>query len=117
MSSPVQMIFAGDTSDVWEIGLVTSRAGISPVVLAALGGAFSCRLVVAGAVPPIDRVISAQNLAGNRFLAWLTPAETLALGKGSWQVAIMLSNPALVPPLVREVRAIVRIETNLVPRI
>ena len=109
-----QTLFAGDTSDVWEIGLVTSAEG-APVVLAALDGNFSCRLVVVGAVPPIARAVPDKNAGNTRFLAWLTPAETLALGKGTWQVAFELRNAALQPPLVREIHDVVRIAPGLVP--
>lgn len=115
MPDPRQTLFAGDTSDVWEIGLVTSLPGVKPVALAVLGGDFTCRLVVANAVPPIARDIVVKNAASTRFLAWLTPAETLALGKGTWRIALELRNPALVPELVRELHDIVRIEPGLVP--
>jgi hypothetical protein len=96
-----QTIIAGDDGDVWEIGLITSAPG-EPVELAALDGTFSCFLSVKGAVPPIYREIVVKNEDNTRFLAWLTPAETLALGKGTWLVGLELRNPTLVPPLVRE---------------
>lgn len=110
-----QLIFAGDTGDVWEIGLVTSAPGVTPRELADLDNNFSCRLVVAEAEPPIDRAVTAKDNANTRFLAWLTPAETLALGEGTWTVGLELSNPTLAPPLVRETHVVVRIEPGLVP--
>ncbi len=110
-----QTIFAGDTSDIWEVGLVTSDVGVLPVELADLDGNFACRIVVPEAQPAIARVVAIKNLANTRFLAWLTPEETLALGKGTWRVGIELRNLALVPPLVREIHEVVRIEEGLVP--
>lgn len=109
-----QTIYAGDTSDVWEIGLVTSAPGVTPVVLATLDVNFTCWLTVKGAVPPISRAITTKNAANTRFLVWLTPAETLALAKGTFQVGIELRNPTLIPPLVREVHRAVVIEPALV---
>lgn len=113
--SDMQTLFAGDTSDVWEVGLVTSAEGALPIVRADLDGNFSCRLVVANAQPPIARVVAVKSIDNTQFLAWLTPEETLALGKGTWQVGIELRNLALVPPLVREIHEVVRIEPGLVP--
>ncbi len=110
----MQTLFAGDSSDVWEFGLVTSAEG-APVVLAQLDGNFSCRLVVVGAQPPIIRAVTDKNAANTRFLAWLTPVETMALGKGTWQVGLELRNLALQPPLVREKHEVLRIEPGLVP--
>ena len=110
-----ETVFAGDTTKAWEIGLVTSAPGINPPLMAQLDGAFTCRLVVAGADPAIARVVVTKNLANTRFIAWLTPAETLSLGKGTWTVGIELRNAALVPPLVQEKRVVVRIEVGMVP--
>lgn len=108
-------VFAGDTSAVWQVGLITSAEGALPIVRADLDGNFSCRMVVVGAQPPIARAIAVKSIDNKQFLAWLTPEETLALGKGTWQVGIELRNPALVPPLVREIHEVVRIEAGLVP--
>ena len=108
-------IVAGDTSDVWEIGLVTSAPGIKPVELAALDVNFSCWIGVAGAVPAIQRQVTVKNAANTRFRAWLTPAETTALGLGIWLVGIELRNPTLSPPLVAEVQRRVGINPGAVP--
>ena len=71
-------IFAGDSSDVWEIGFPVSPEGVRPVELAELDSNFSCRLAVKGSTPAIDRAVSAKNEANTRFLAFLTTAETTA---------------------------------------
>ncbi len=110
-----QSIYAGDTSDVWEIGLVVSAVGVEPAVLATLDGNFTCRLVVPHDTAPISRAINAKNGDNTRFLAWLTPAETLALGKGTHRIGIELRNPSLVPELVRETHRAVVINAALVP--
>ena len=113
--SSVQTIFAGDTSDVWEVGLVTTPPGTRPPRYEPRVPAFTCWLAVEGAAPPIAREITAKDVMNTKFLAWLTPAESLALGTGSWRVGIELRNPAMVPPLVREAHAVVRIVAGLVP--
>lgn len=107
-------IVAGDTSDVWEIGLVTSASGVKPVVLAALDVNFTCWIGVAAAVPPIQRQVTVKNAANTRFRAWLTPAETAALGLGVWLVGIELRNPTLIPPLIAEVQRRVGINPGAV---
>lgn len=112
---PRSDIVAGDTSDVWEIGLVTSAPGIKPVELADLDVNFTCWIGVAGAAPPIQRQVVAKNAANTRFRAWLTPAETTALGPGVHLVGIELRNPALSPPLVSEKQRLVGIKPGAVP--
>lgn len=117
-----QTIRAGDTSDVWEIGLITSPVGTRPPILAVLGLGDSCWLTVPGAVPAIAREITVKNAGGTLFLAWLTPAETLALfaqqsAGASWQIGLELRMPGLIPPLVREIdpAPVVKIVAGLVP--
>ena len=115
-----QTIRAGDTSDVWEIGLVTSPVGTKPPIYAALGVGDSCWLTVPGAFPPIAREVTAKDVSGRLFLAWLTPAETLALFNqrpGAWQIGLELRMPGLVPALVREIdpAPVVKIVAGLVP--
>lgn len=114
ITAPRQTIVAGETTDHWEIGLVTSAPGVQPQVLAELDDNFTCRLVVSGAPTPIDRAITDKNATGRRFLAWLTAEETAQLGEGTWRVAIAFANPTLLPPLAREIQAVVRIERSLV---
>lgn len=108
-------IFAGDTSDVWEVGFVTSLPGITPAVLADLDANFSCVLSVLNSSPLINRVVTSKNVINNRFRAWLTPAETLALGRGKWIVGVELRNPAYTPPLVKEAQFVVFINSAVVP--
>lgn len=109
----VAEIYAGDTSDVWEVGFVTSAPGALPIELAALDGNFSCRIAVMGS--DIARAVTGKNQAANRFRAYLTPAETEALGPGDWTVGIELRNPTLDPPLVQEVHRRIRILEQAVP--
>lgn len=106
---------SGDTSDVWEVGFVTSPPGVRPAVLAVLDGNFTCRIAVQGTALVSPREVTVKNAAGTRFRAWLTPAETRALGPGDWVVGIELSNPALSPPLVKEVQRGLRIFAEAVP--
>ena len=106
-----QTIIAGDTSDVWEVG-VRSPAN----QLIALGSA-SCRMVAidqAGNIK-VDRMITDLNPAENRFQAWLTGAETDAMGAGTFRVAFLLVDLTQVPPLERELQEVVRIEPSIVP--
>jgi hypothetical protein len=107
-------IYVGDTSPVWEIGFVISLPGARPVVLAELDSNFSCRIAVENASPAILREVTAKNEASERFRAWLTPEETLALGAGDWTVGIELRNSTLSPPLVQEVQGVVRIRSQVV---
>lgn len=117
MSDEIEEISAGDTSPVWEVGFATSVEGELPLVLADLDVNFTCRLSVLNSEPPIDKVIVTKNVANNRFRAWLTPTETLALGKGRWKVGIQISNPALNPPLVKEEHITLKIITPYVPNV
>ena len=110
-------IFAGDTSDVWELGFVVSDEGAA-LELAELDPAWgwACSLAVRGpAGNALSRAVTTHNEAGNRFLAWLTPAETALLGPGLWTVAIELRNPDLSPPFAREVHRRVRIRPGVIP--
>lgn len=110
-------IYAGDTGDVWETGVDTAAAG-SPESLAELDVNYTCQLLVrktGTSATPIDRMINDKNLAGTLFLSWLTPAETAALGAGTFEVAHVIRNPTLSPPLVRELRDTVRIEKSIKP--
>lgn len=107
-------LYAGDTSDVWELGFVTSAAGVKPVVLADLDPSFTCRIAVLDAAPAINRAVTIKNGANTRFRVWLTPAETAALGEGDWTVGIELSNATLSPPLVQEVQRRIRIRAQAV---
>lgn len=110
-----QTIYAGDTSEAWEIGHDLSSGGAGAVQLAALDGNYSLRLVVPHPTAEIDRMVAVKNDANTRFIAWLTPAETLALGKGTWPVGLELRNTTLTPPLVREIHEVVEIRAALVP--
>lgn len=101
-------IYAGDTSDVWEVGFEDATGALT-----ALDANFSCQLTVADSA--IDRAVTAQDDDGTRFRAWLTPEETATLGQGRWQVGIELRNPTLSPPLVREFQVLVRIARGVVP--
>ena len=108
-------ISAGDTSEVWEVGFVTSVPGALPIELADLSVGFSCRIYVQGADPEIDRAVTSLNDDSTRFRAWLNPSETLALGRGKWKIGIELRNPALDPPLVKETHVIQKINPGVVP--
>lgn len=115
LSQSVVDLYAGDTSDVWELGFVASAPGVKPVVLADLDANFSCRIAVRGTVLVSPRPVIVKNADNTRFRAWLTPAETLALGPGEWVVGIELRNPTLIPPLVKEVQRKIRIFAEAVP--
>lgn len=116
-TSAPSTIYAGDTSPVWELGLLDDAGE-----LVALDGDFSCAIAVVegpaasdGAEPLLQREVTARNEAGTRFLAWLTPDETAALGPGLKTVGIELRNPELDPPLVQEVHLRLRIRPQVVP--
>ena len=114
-SGSLAELYAGDTSDVWEVGFVASLPGVKPVVLADLDNNFSCRIAVKGSV--IARAVTVKNAGNTRFRAWLTPAETAQLGPGDWTVGIEIRNPTLIPPLVREVQRRLRIREGAVPAV
>lgn len=114
-SGTVAELYAGDTSDVWELGFVTSLPGVKPAVLADLDGNFSCRIAVQGQA--LTRAVTLKTGDNLRFRAWLTPAETATLGPGEFVVGIELRNPTLVPPLVKEVQRRIRIRAEAVPAI
>ena len=116
ISGPIAELYAGDTSGVWELGFVTSAAGVKPVVLADLDGNFSCRIAVQGTAMAA-RAVTVKTGDNLRFRAWLTPAETLALGPGDYVVGIELRNPTLVPPLVKELQRRIRIRAEAVPAV
>ena len=105
--------YAGDTSDVWELGFVTSEPGVKPVTLADLDGNFTCKIAVKGST--VARAVTVKTGDNQRFRAWLTPAETAQLGAGEWTVGIELRNPTLVPPLVKEVHRTLWIREEAVP--
>ena len=110
-----QRLRSGDTSDTWEIAHATSAAGVTPLVRADLTGDYSCHMRVEGASPEIARQVMVKNVANTHFISWLSPAETLALGKGTWTVIHELRNLTLVPELVREIHGVVSIEGGLLP--
>lgn len=114
-SQSVAELYAGDTSDVWELGFRTSPAGVKPVILADLDNNFTCRIAVLETTAVAARDVTVKNAANDRFRAWLTPAETRALGPGDWTVGIELRNPTLIPPLVQEVQRRIRIYPEAVP--
>ena len=114
-SQSVTELYAGDTSDVWELGFVTSAPGTKPVVRADLDPNFSCQIAVQGTVLVAARPVTVKTADNTRFRAWLTPAETRALGAGEWVIGIELRNPTLVPPLVKEVQRKIRIFAEAVP--
>lgn len=102
-------VISGDTSDIWELGFVTSAPGARPVVLAELDASFSLTIKVLGAGTPAERVITAKNAANTRFLACLLPSETEALAPGEYTVDLKLSNPTLSPALVKTLRRKIKI--------
>ena len=106
----VTKFYAGDTSDIWEVGFILSE----PDNLATLDEDFSCRIAVLEAPDFAARAVPDKNAENTRFRAWLTPEETFALGPGVWTVGIEISNPAMSPPLVKEVHRRIRIEPQVV---
>lgn len=102
-------VIAGDTSDIWEVGFVTSAAGIKPVVLADLDSSFSLTLRVTADGAPAERTVTDKNQENTRFQACLLPAETQALVAGEFTVELKLGNPTLSPPLVKTVRRKIKI--------
>ena len=107
----------GDTSCVWEVGFITSAQGVLPIVLANLDGNFFCRLEVRdskGNVTNVAKDITTKTGDNKRFTAWLTPAETTALGEGDWIVGIELRNATLVPPLIKELHKRVCLQKQVV---
>jgi hypothetical protein len=106
--------YAGDTSDVWEVGFRTSADGVKPIVLADLDGNFSCRIAVKNSTMT-PRAVTVKTGDNQRFRAWLTPEETEALGVGEWIVGIEIRNPTLIPALVKEVHRKLWILEQAVP--
>lgn len=111
----------GDTGPELNQFHVTSARGVRPPVLAELGTGYSCWLGVAevgaasDADPEILRQITATDIAGTCFCAWLSPTETLGLGAGEWRVGLELRNPSIDPPLVHERQFVIEIRAGVVP--
>ena len=108
-------IYAGDTSPIWEVGIITSAPGETPITRADLDIEYECWIAVPGASPAIYREVTTKNDENDRFRAWLTPAETAQLGKGVHTVGIEIRNSTLTPPLIRETHVQVVIKTPAVP--
>jgi hypothetical protein len=106
--------YAGDVTDIWEIGHRISTRSQRPMEYADLDVNYSCAITVA-APAPIVRPVTHKTLDGKRFRAWLTWQETAALPIGAYLVAVQIINRALVPELVKEVQFTLRILPQVVP--
>lgn len=95
----------GNTGPLYRIG-IPQRDGNGVLVTDANGDQvyetidsnWSCRVYVENGSNTIDRFVTAISSDGFRYLAQLTPAETLTLPAGLHTVAIEVSNPTTTPP-------------------
>jgi hypothetical protein len=85
--------------------------------LATLPGSYSCAIRVPGTA--VDRPVTDigpddDGTANKRFLASLTPAETVLFAAGQYIVAVEITNAALTPPLRVETHIILTVNEHIV---
>ena len=100
-------IYKGDTGGPWNVGHRLDDGNLAP-----LAPAYTCKIRVAGSA--IERAITDKTGDNLRFIAALTPAETLALAAGQYVVAIEIENAALTPPLRVETHIILTVAEHIV---
>ena len=105
-------IYKGDTGGPWRVG-----HRLDDGTLATLPGAYTCKIKVSGTA--IDRAVTdvgpdTDGTANKRFIAALTPAETLTLAAGQYVVAVEVENTGVVPPLRVETHIILTVEDHVV---
>jgi len=98
----------GDISDVLKVYPANESGSLS--------GDWTCQLVVldADGTELLNRAVTDQepfatNGVVDKFLVYLTAAETAALAVGSYRVVAELENLAMVPAFRREVKAMIDI--------
>lgn len=113
-------IVQGDTAGIWKLGHVISAPGVKPKVYADLSNPdYSCSIKALrdedGSVAVAERAVTQRTPDNFHFLCALLPAETALAGcaPGDITVGLQLSNPALIPPLRRELHRGVRIHANI----
>lgn len=105
-------IFKGDTAGPWRVA-----APLDDGTLPTLPASYTCKIKVAGTA--IDRAVTDigpddDGTANKRFLAALTPTETLTLEAGQYVVAIEIENTSLTPPLRIETHIILTVAEHIV---
>jgi hypothetical protein len=105
-------IFKGDTAGPWRVA-----APLDDGTLPTLPASYTCKIKVAGTL--IDRAVTDigpddDGTANKRFLAALTPTETLTLEAGQYVVAIEIENTSLTPPLRIETHIILTVKEHIV---
>lgn len=106
---PVIECYLGDTTDILELGVQTSKKNVPPITVATLDANYSCKIAVDGAAPPINRAVTLKTADNLYFRGWLTPAETQAIGVGDHILGMQISNATVSPPLVKEKQWTLRI--------
>lgn len=102
-----QSIYKGDTAGPWNVGVTRDDGSLETI-----SAPWTCKIRVGGTA--IDRAVSDRTADNLRFIAALTPAETLALSEQQYVVAIEIENPTTTPPVRREHHIILTVEKHVV---
>ena len=95
----------GNTSPVVNIG--------SSSMVSTDGWTCNLRVLDFDSTAIIDRNITETNEANDKFLVYLTPAETGAIAVESYRMVVELSNAALTPPFNVEQHHIITIDPQM----
>lgn len=105
MSDDVIECFLGDTTDIIELGIQTSKERVPPRVVAVMDANYTCKI----AVGSVNRAVTDKTSDGKYFRGWLTPTETASLGVGEFKLGMQISNSTITPPFVKEKQFTLRI--------
>lgn len=102
-----QSIYKGDTAGPWNVGVTGDDGNLVTIT-----APWTCAIKVAGTA--IDRAVPDRTVDNKRFIAALTPAETLTLADGQYVVAIEIENATTTPPVRREHHIILTVTKHVV---
>lgn len=112
----MSVIRQGNTGPKYRIGVPSFDVDGLPVAntFEDLSVNYTCTISVPTASPAISRAVTARSSDDFRFLAQLTPAETLTMAVGTHQVAIEVNDTTATPPFRVETHLRIKIEMQVI---
>jgi hypothetical protein len=106
----IASIYKGDTAGPWRVGHLLDDG-----TLATLPGTYTCKIKAASIAierPVADVGPDDDGTPNKRFIAALTPAETLLFAVGQHVIVIEVENTATTPPLRKETHIILTVQEH-----
>jgi hypothetical protein len=103
-------IYKGDTAGPWRVGHLLDDG-----TLATLPGAYTCKIKAASIA--VERAVTDvgpddDGTPNKRFIAALTPTETLLFAVGQHVIVIEVENTGTTPPLRKETHIILTVQEH-----